>query len=123
MQLDLDRNIGPTSINAYSELGVQIAGRWYTGHLLLTPGRLLTDWPAVPVTELEHRHLAILSSENPEVLILGTGRRIQFPPRRLFADLAAAGIGLEVMDTKAACRTFNILLSEDRAVVALLYIE
>lgn len=123
MQLDFEPNTRPTAISAYSERGIQIAGHWYTDHLLLTPGRVVTGWQACPVSELTREHLTLLSAENPEVLILGTGNAIRFPPQRLFADLAANGVGLEVMDTRAACRTFNILLSEERAVAALLYLE
>jgi uncharacterized protein len=57
------------------------------------------------------------------VLLLGTGRRLTFPSPALFAAVTGAGIGFEVMDTAAACRTFNILLAEDRGVVAALVID
>jgi uncharacterized protein len=57
---------------------------------------------------------------SPEILILGTGERLQFPASALYAELAGRGIGLEVMDTAAACRTYNVLVNEDRPVVAAL---
>ena len=57
----------------------------------------------------------------PEILLIGTGRRLVFPAHSLYAELFRKGIGLEVMDTTAACRTYNILLSEGREVVAALF--
>jgi uncharacterized protein len=123
MQLNLETDTHRTRIHAYSESGIQIAGQWYTNNLLLTSEQIIENWQPGPVKQLKQSDLAQLFTENPEVLILGSGRHIQFPPQQLYAELAAKKIGLEVMDTEAACRTFNILLSEDRAVVAALYIE
>ena len=123
MQLSQETDTHRTRIQAYSETGVQIASHWYSTHLLLTGERIIENWRPGPVTELQQSALTQLLTENPEVLILGSGPRIQFPPQKLYAELAEKKIGLEVMDTSAACRTFNILLSEGRAVVAALYIE
>ena len=61
-------------------------------------------------------------ARKPELALLGTGARLQFPDRRALAPLQEAGIGVEVMDTAAACRTFNILLAEGRRVVAALLV-
>jgi uncharacterized protein len=123
MQLNQETDTHRTRIQAYSETGVKIAGRWHSTHLLLTGEQIIENWQPGPVTELQQSDLTQLLTENPEVLILGSGPRLQFPPQKLYAELAGNKIGLEVMDTAAACRTFNILLSEDRAVVAALYIE
>ncbi|MBN1379888.1 MAG: hypothetical protein JXA04_11720 [Gammaproteobacteria bacterium] len=121
MQLHLETTAGRTSISAYSEQGIHIAGRWYSNHLLLTPERILEDRQPVPIASLTSQHLKPLLEEKPEVLILGTGKEVIFPDPKLYAELAADNIGLEVMNTEAACRTFNILLSEKRRVVAVLY--
>ncbi len=123
MQLNLETDTSQTSIQAYSEAGIQIAGRWYSTSLQLMSNRIIENWQPNPADQLELSDLAQLCAENPEVLILGTGQRIQFPPQKLYAELAAKNIGLEVMGTEAACRTFNILLSEGRAVAAALYLE
>ncbi len=123
MQLNLDTNIGANSISAYSEQGIQIAGRWYSENLIITPKKIITNWQAHIVTNLTLEDFKLLLPEQPEVLILGTGKKCLFPPKPLYVQLAAVGTGLEVMDTRAACRTFNILLSEDRAVATALCLE
>ena len=68
-------------------------------------------------------HFAVLAALKPEVVLLGTGSRLRFPSPRLTAALARAGIGLEVMDVQAACRTFNILAEEERRVAAALVFQ
>ena len=68
--------------------------------------------------------LWLLVGHKPEVVLLGTGARLRFPPAAVLAPLTRAGIGVEVMDTAAACRTYNILAGDGRRVVAaLLMIE
>ena len=67
---------------------------------------------------LTEADFAALLAQQPEIVLLGTGRTQRFPHPRLSAALAAAHVGLEVMDTRAACRTYNILLGEGRRVVA-----
>lgn len=123
MQLNLDSNNSRTSITAYSEKGVCIGGRWHNHHLLLTTEKIIDGWKPPAVNRLTIEHLDPVLNAQPEVLILGSGRQIVFPPRALYINLAAKGIGLEVMNTEAACRTFDILLNEARAVAAALYLE
>jgi uncharacterized protein len=92
--------------------------------LIVLPGRVISDWPPQTFEELALAHLEDLASLQPELVILGTGRRQRFPRAELLAPLVKAGIGWEVMDTGAACRTYNILMSEGRNVAAaLLMIE
>ena len=74
------------------------------------------------VENLGEDHFAALLSTDPEMIILGTGDRNVFPPRELTFALARKGIGLEVMDTPAAARTFNVLAGEGRRLAALLYV-
>lgn len=69
---------------------------------------------------LEKSHIEFALGFEPEILLLGTGDRIQFPSAELMSLPTVRGIGLEVMDTAAACRTFNILVGENRQVVAIL---
>lgn len=108
------------AIVAYSSAGIQIANQVYRGHLLLTPEQIIDNWPAPAPSELTIDSFARILTYAPEVLILGTGETLEFPPASLNAALAAKRIGLEVMDTQAACRTYNILLTEDRRVAAAL---
>ena len=96
----------------------------YTRSLVVLPGQVVADWPPQAFEELALAHLAALVMLRPELVILGTGRRQRFPRAELLAPLVEAGLGWEVMDTGAACRTYNILMSEGRNVAAaLLMIE
>jgi uncharacterized protein len=82
--------------------------------------RLVTDWPATSVEALAPDHLAAIVEMRPEIVLLGSGAAFRFPEPALLAPLYRAGIGVEVMDTPAACRTYNILMGEGRNVVAAL---
>lgn len=103
--------------------GVRVAGRHYTSSLLVLPDRVVPDWEPDSVDDLDRRMLAGLLEHQPEILILGTGRRQVFPDPRMFISLMDVGVGYEVMATDAACRTYNILLSEGRRVLAALIVE
>jgi len=80
-------------------------------------------WSANDIENLQEDELGGLIAEGPEILILGCGWRSILPPRDLMFALARKGIGFETMDTPAACRTFNILVSEGRDVAAVLVID
>lgn len=84
---------------------------------------ILRDWQAKDIRNLALEDLADVLARKPEIILFGTGWQSQLPPRELVFALARQGIGLETMDTPAACRTFNILLGEDREVAAVLIIE
>lgn len=89
-----------------------------TGGFLLSPGGLMRDWGPGSFEALTREHFAALAELPVAILILGTGARARLPHPRLGAPLAEAGIGLEAMDTAAACRTYNVLLGEGRVVAA-----
>lgn len=89
-----------------------------TGSFILTPQALIRDWPPRTVTELTHAHFDTLALYQPQIVIFGSGTRLHFPHPKLTAALHEQGIGLEVMDTGAACRTYNVLLAEGRNVIA-----
>ena len=92
-------------------------------HSLVVGGEeLLLDWPAASVQLLNADHIAALVALAPEIVLLGTGATFAFPEPALLAPLYQAGVGVEVMDTPAACRTFNILLAEGRNVIAALIV-
>ncbi len=90
---------------------------------LISAKQLVRGWPPKSIEELTEDDVALMASMEPEVVILGTGRRLQWPPRSLFQSLIDKGIGYEVMDTAAACRTYNILSYEGRRIVAGLIID
>ena len=83
----------------------------------------VTHWSAADPQNITETDLQALIDEKPEIIIFGTGWTTRLPPRELVFALARKGIGFECMDTPAACRTFNILVSEDRDVAALLLLS
>jgi uncharacterized protein len=89
---------------------------------IVTPDKLLQDWPLQSIAELEREHLRPLHELDVEIVLFGTGTQQQFPEMRKLLALTDRGIGFEVMDTHAACRTYNILMGEGRAVAAALII-
>lgn len=123
MKLSLDNNEQQYRIDAYTVDSVRVGGRDYGDSLIVTPEKVFPDWQPAPVKELLLEDMEQVISLGLQVLLLGTGRNLQFPPPPLMAGLAARGIGLEVMDTAAACRTYNILAGEGRRVGAALIIR
>lgn len=88
--------------------------------LIIMPDRLIDDWPPQRFEELERGHFDLLAGYAPEIVLFGSGARLQRPHPALLATLTDHGIGVEVMDTGSACRTYNFLMSDRRRVVAAL---
>jgi uncharacterized protein len=99
---------------------VRIGTTEYRENLVLTPDAATPGWAPGGFEALAEADFARLLDAKPDVVLLGTGRALRFPHPRLTRALAAAQVGLEVMDTAAACRTFNILSAEGRRVIAAL---
>lgn len=102
---------------------VLIDDKIYTCNIGLLADAIIDTWPDCPIGDLTEDALLPILQHSPELLIIGTGWQRAFAPRELTFSLARRGIGLEVMDTPAACRTFNLLVSEDRLPAAILYIR
>jgi uncharacterized protein len=90
---------------------------------IVTADTLISEWAPASFTELTVAHLEQILALKPEVVLLGTGPTQRFPPAAIRAELTARGVGLEVMDLGAACRTFNILVQEERQVAAALFLS
>jgi len=90
--------------------------------IAVTPDGVLESWLAPAVENLSIRDLAPLLECGAEIIVIGTGRRQLLPHRELMFAMARQGVGLEMMDTAAAARTFNVLLGEGRPVAAVLYV-
>lgn len=116
---------GRQLIEGYGAGGFKIAGQRYTGSVLVFPTRTLA-WSVTAVEQITRESLAPLvdrvgvTAATLRILVLGCGRRFVPAPGRLGLELMDAGIALEWMDTGAACRTFNVLVLEDRDVAAAL---
>ncbi len=89
----------------------------------LTTDEVIGDWHPSVIQDLTEDDFESLIASNPELILLGTGPNPVFPPRELVFSMARKGIGLEAMDTAAACRTFNILVSEGRRVAAVFIVN
>src|SRR5690349_23452332 len=109
------------TITAYGDDYVAVNGERRESSAVVTPERIVA-WENRTFDALTRDDFAFLATLGLEIVLLGTGARQRFPNPRLTAPLAQAGIGLEVMDLKAACRTYNILVAEERKVgLALLF--
>ena len=106
-------------INAYSEGYVTVNGARHESSVIVTAERVIA-WEAERFDALRESDFESLQGLGLEIVLLGTGPKQRFPHPRLVAALARAGIGVEVMDVQAACRTYNILVAEDRKVAAAL---
>ena len=124
MKIHLESGVGQNLIRAYAPGRIIINKEVYTTSLIVTPGQVVAAWPPASFADLQAGHFEMLVALKPEVVILGTGARLRFPTPSFTRSLVEAGIGLEVMDTGAACRTYNFLMSDGRRVAAaLLMIE
>ncbi|HEY7809710.1 MAG TPA: MTH938/NDUFAF3 family protein [Allosphingosinicella sp.] len=108
-------------VQGFSNGGFSVSGVVYRG-LFLTPEEASEWTPPASVAELTLEHVEPLLglSPPPEFLLLGTGARIAFPPRAFIRAVEAKGLGVEVMDSRAAARTWGLLRGEERWIVAAL---
>lgn len=121
--LSLDDNQAKYQIRAFTPGMIQINETNFDRSLIVTPTQLIIDWAPQSLAELTRESLARVIELKPDVLLLGTGTNLVFPPSALYADLINHHIGVEIMDTRAACRTYNALSAENRNVVACLIIR
>jgi uncharacterized protein len=101
---------------------IKVGTTEYRANVVLTPQGVEPGFAPGGFDALDAPDFARLLQYEPEVVLLGTGARQRFPHPRLTDPLASAHVGVEVMDTRAACRTFNILMGEGRRVVAALIV-
>jgi uncharacterized protein len=120
MKIEREQSEGRNAFTGYGEGYVEVNGTRYRESLVVSADRVVTDWPARSVESLSGDHVAAIVELKPEIVHIGTGARFQFPEPALLAPLQKAGIGVEVMDTQAACRPYNILLADGRSVAAAL---
>jgi uncharacterized protein len=120
MEFARDPATEANAIVACTPSEVRLRDRAYAASLIVTRTAVLDGWKPARAEALTIEDFDALLGLAPEVVLLGTGDRQRMPPPRLYADFAARGIGLEVMDNRAACRTYNVLLSEFREVAVAL---
>ena len=109
-------------IQAYNQHSVTVNGRIYTHNLLIMPNHL-AQWQIESFECLQEQDFENLLQWKPELILLGTGLQSRFPDMSLFANVINQGIGVEVMNTQAACRTYSLVAAEGRQVMAALFIN
>ncbi len=118
MTLQLHINPDQYLFTGHGKGYVSINGKRYQHPLVVLAGEVRTDWTATDFASLDATHFEYFLELKPDVLLFGTGAKQEFARPELYRGLIEARIGIEFMDTPAACRTFNILVAEDRKVVA-----
>lgn len=119
MKLQPDAIHGP-SISGYGPGWVAVNGEKFTSSLIISSMGTRLDWNCTSFDSLQASHFEQLAALNPELVLFGSGERIRFPQPQWLQALYARRIGLETMDTQAACRTYNFLGGEGRKVLAAL---
>ena len=120
MKMRADRIEGQNAIARHGPEGVVVNGVEHTESVLVPWRGDVVAWPAASFESLTAEHFARVAELAPELVVFGSGARLRFPPPALLRPLIDRGIGIETMDTAAACRTYNVLLAEGRTVVAAL---
>jgi len=105
-------------VTAYDNRGIKVNGKQFKKSFIISPDEFFEDWPIISISELNSAHIQQLLDMKPELIILGTGKNLVFPPVEVYSALIKQNMGIEFMDTNAACRTYNILTGEGRKVVA-----
>ncbi len=123
MKLHADTPTALNTVTAYGPGFIEINKQRHVRPVVVSPDQPVEHWPVASFDELNEAHFAGLLDAHPDVVLLGTGSRQRFPHPRLTRALIDARIGLEVMDTPAACRTYNILTAEGRKVLAAMLLD
>ena len=120
MQLTRDSSV-VNVIRAWEPGRVRVADRWIAGNVIVGADKIVEAWTSTAPDRITLFDLEPALALEPTIIVLGTGTERLLPDVALMADVAARSVGLEIMSTPAACRTFNVLLGEQRRVVAALF--
>ncbi|SEL23574.1 Uncharacterized conserved protein, contains Mth938-like domain [Nitrosovibrio tenuis] len=123
LKLHLSAYSGQNMFTGYGTGYVMVNQVRYENNLIVLPDRIIEDWDVESFERLAPEHFDFLLSLQPEMVLFGTGATLRFPHPKLTRMLIESHIGIEVMDTSAACRTYNILTDEGRRVAAALLIK
>lgn len=123
MKLQSDPHSGVNTITGYGDGYVEINRTPYSHAVLLSSDGEIQTWAVKSFDELRATDFNQMAALKPELILIGTGKRQRFPKPELLKTLIEAKIGFEVMDSQAACRTYNILVGEGRQVLLALIVE
>ena len=122
LKLHLSKPVEKNIFSGYGSGYVVVNNKRYENSMITMPDKIIEDWQASTVEKLTEEHFKLLIPYEPEIILLGTGATLRFPSLLVTKNLLESKIGIEVMDTNAACRTYNILMAEGRNVAAALLI-
>jgi len=108
---------GGFTIDSFQPGEIQINGTRYQHSVIVTPENF-APWHIEHIEELQSKHFSFITDHVPDILLLGTGKTHEFPPMQHYAELISLGIGVEIMHSAAAARTYNLLRDEERDVIA-----
>ena len=123
MKLQSDPHSGANTITGYGDGYVEINQIPYAHAVLLSSDGAISAWPVESFDNLKASDFEQMIALKPELILIGTGSRQRFPKPELLKSLISAKIGFEIMDSQAACRTYNILVGEGRQVLLALIVE
>jgi uncharacterized protein len=123
MDLTLEQPGNHLFIRSVSAQGIQVVDDFYHSSIIVSASQVIPDWPVNAVENITEQHLVKVLELQPELVLIGTGAKQAFLPPRQLMFFYSRNVGVEVMTTDAACRTFNVLVSESRNVVAALISE
>ena len=121
--LNLDENNASYQIRAFKPGIIKINEQIFTQSIIIAPNQLIENWAPQTINELTAESLTPVIALKPDILLIGTGATLTFLSIEIYGDLINLGIGVEIMDTSAACRTYNALSAENRNVIAALIIK
>jgi uncharacterized protein len=122
MKLHLNTTAGLNTITGHGPGFVQVNQSRIETSLIVMPDKLISPWPVEDISTMTFADFASLVEMKPELIVFGSGPRFRFPDARIMAAFSQARVGFEAMDTPAACRTYNVLMSEARGVAAALIV-
>ena len=123
MKLHLSNTAGINLFTAYGEGFVAVNHEKHAKNVIVMPEAMIPDWTNADPASLSANDMQVLLQLGVPIVLLGTGNRLRFPAAECLRPFMPAGIGLEVMDVQAACRTYNILAAEGRKVAAALVFD
>ena len=118
MELQLESHPTACHVGSFVDNAVVIGEVCYTSSLIVTPEQVIPDWPPQHSDELTIDDFEMILTLQPELILVGTGNTLRFPDSVILKGVIKAGIGIDFMDSRAACRTYNLLAAEGRHITA-----
>ncbi len=122
MRFTADKSEGNV-IRSYTPGEIHLRNQCLTSHAIISRDNLVENWQPAPLMEMSIADFEAALDLKPDIILFGTGAQHHFPDMRVLTEIMRTGVAIEVMGTDAACRTYNVLIGENRAAVAALLVE